>query len=76
MIAEIVINSTARELGKIFDYKISDEMVGTVTLGQMVTVPFGIGNKLVDGFVVGLKEKSDFKGLKSIKSIKNESKKL
>ena len=72
MIAEIVINSTARELGKIFDYKISDEMVGTVTLGQMVTVPFGIGNKLVDGFVVGLKEKSDFKGLKSIKSIKND----
>ena len=72
MIAEIVINSTARELGKFFDYKISDEMVGTVTLGQMVTVPFGVGNKFVDGFIVGLKEKSEFKGLKSIKAIKND----
>lgn len=72
MIAEIVINSTAREVGKIFDYKISDEMVGTVTLGQMVTVPFGMGNKFVDGFVVGLKEKSEIKGLKNIKAIKND----
>ena len=73
MIAEIVINSTARELGKIFDYKISDEMVGTVTLGQMVTVPFGIGNKFVDGFIVGIKEKSEIKrNLKNIKAIKND----
>ena len=69
MIAEIVINSPAHGLGRIFDYKISDELSGTVTVGQMVTVPFGVGNRLETGFIVGLKEKSEFKRLKKIDKI-------
>ena len=69
MIAEIVINSPAHGLGRIFDYKIGDELNGTVTVGQMVTVPFGMGNRLEIGFIVGLKEKSEFKRLKAINKI-------
>ncbi len=69
LIAEIVINSPARGLGRIFDYKVSEELIGTVTVGQMVTVPFGMGNRLETGFVMKLKEKSEFKKLKSIKEI-------
>ena len=66
MIAEVVINSPARELGKIYDYKINKKDIGTVTVGAMVTVPFGIGNRLETGFVLNLKEKSKIKNLKEI----------
>ena len=44
MIAEVVLNSSAIELGKIYDYKIPEEYDGTVTIGQRVTVPFGVNN--------------------------------
>ena len=66
MIAEIVLNSSAIELGKIYDYKISDEYIGTVTIGQKVTVPFGVNNSKKEGFVVGIKEKTDVKRIKII----------
>lgn len=69
LIAEIVINSPARGLGRVFDYKVSEEFCGTVTVGQMVTVPFGIGNRKETGFIIGLKEESEFKRLKTITDI-------
>lgn len=69
MIAEVVINSPARGLGRVFDYKVNEDMVGTVTVGQMVTVPFGLGNRIETAFIVGIKEKSDFKRLKAISKV-------
>jgi len=69
LIAEVVINSPARGLGRIFDYKVNEELNGIVTVGQMVTVPFGIGNRKETAFIVGLKEKSEFKRLKAITEI-------
>ena len=69
MIAEVVINSPARGLGRVFDYKVNEDLCGIVTVGQMVTVPFGIGNRKETAFVVALKEKSEFKRLKSISEI-------
>ncbi len=66
LIAEVVINSPARGLGKIYDYKVNKDIIGTVTEGAMVTVPFGNGNRLENGFVLKLKEKSRIKGLKEI----------
>jgi len=69
LIAEVVINSPARGLGRIFDYKVNEELSGIVTVGQMVTVPFGIGNRKETAFIVGLKDKSEFKRLKTITEI-------
>lgn len=69
MIAEVVINSPARGLGRVFDYKVNEDMAGTVTVGQMVTVPFGLGNRIETAFIVGIKEKSDFKRLKAISKV-------
>ena len=73
MVAEIVINSPASELGKIFDYNIPDN-IGTVTVGSRVTVPFGLGNNIIDGFVVNVKEKSSVpvSRLKSIVGVMDE----
>lgn len=60
MIAEIIVNSNARALNRIFDYIVPKEMEKDIFVGARIYAPFGKGSKLEDGFVIGLKEKSEF----------------
>jgi len=60
MIAEIIINSNARALNRIFDYIIPQQLENEIRVGSRVSVPFGNGKKLDDGFVINLKENSEF----------------
>ncbi len=55
MIAEVIVDLASSELDKIFDYKIS---ITSVTCGSRVVVPFG--NRKIEGFVINIKEKSDY----------------
>lgn len=65
MVAEIIVDITTSHVDRIFEYAIPREM--TVSLGQRVLVPFGGGNRMTEGFVVGLREQAAYtKGLKSI----------
>ena len=60
MFAEVIINSNARALNKIFDYIVPTNMEKEIKVGARVFVPFGNGKKLDDGFVINLKEESEF----------------
>lgn len=60
MFAEIIINSNARALNRIFDYIVPKQLENELKVGARVVVPFGKGTKLEDGFVINLKEKSEF----------------
>lgn len=60
MIAEVIINRTAKKLNKTFDYQVPKLLEGLVLVGSKVLVPFGKGEKLEEAFVVGLKEKTDY----------------
>lgn len=60
MIAEIIVNSNARALNKIFDYIVPKEMEKDIFIGARIYAPFGKGDKIEDGFVIGLKENSKF----------------
>lgn len=68
MIAEIIINSNVRNLNKIFDYKIPEELEEKVEIGSRVFVQFGNIKSLEEGFVIGLKEASNYK-VKEIKAV-------
>lgn len=60
MYAEVIINSNAKALNKTFDYIVPEEMKKTIKAGARVFVPFGRGTKLEDGFVINLKNTSEF----------------
>lgn len=60
MIAEIIINRTAKKLNRTFDYRIPKELEDIIIIGSKVLIPFGKGGKLEEGFVVGFKEKSEY----------------
>lgn len=68
MVAEVIVNSTVKNLNKTFDYHVPVELTGTIKLGDRVLLPFGNLKSLEEGFVVGLKESSDYK-VKDIVSI-------
>ena len=61
MIAQVIINSNVKNLNKIFDYNVPTNMEGTICVGDRILVPFGNKKTLEEGFVIGVKEKSDFK---------------
>ena len=60
MIAEVIINRTAKKLNRIFDYKIPDKLKDLIFIGSKVLVPFGNGGKLEEAFVIGIKPKSAY----------------
>ncbi len=66
MIAQVIINTQSNRTDKKFDYLIPDELEDKVTLGTRVYVPFGKGNKRLEGYVLSLSEKSTAKNLKAV----------
>ena len=54
MYAEIVINSDALEVDRLFTYKVPEEFQYSISAGHRVMVPFGMGNKKIEGFVYTL----------------------
>ncbi|MPQ42454.1 primosomal protein N' [Clostridium tarantellae] len=54
--AEVIINSEAVEIDRPFTYKVKDDLRDIIKIGHRVLVPFGNGNKKVEGFVINLCE--------------------
>ena len=59
MFAEVIINSSANDLNRTFDYNIPENI--SVSVGMRVIVPFGSRKSTEVGYVVGIKEKSQYK---------------
>ena len=71
MIAEVIIQSNAKELNKVFDYNIPTNLEEKIKVGSRVLVPFGNVKTLEDGFVIGIKENSEYK-VKDIANVQEE----
>lgn len=61
MIVEVMISSNAKDLNRIFDYNVPAKFVGTVHIGSKVLVSFGTMKKVQEGFVIGIKEETEYK---------------
>ncbi|MCL2354818.1 MAG: hypothetical protein FWC68_02890 [Oscillospiraceae bacterium] len=59
MIAEVVINSIAKELNKTFDYIVPDRLKQDAKIGSRVFVPFG-RKKAEEGYIIGFKKSSEY----------------
>ena len=68
MIAEVIINRTAKKLNRTFDYGVPKELEDLISVGSKVLVPFGKGEKLEEAFVVNIKEKTEYE-VKDIKKL-------
>ncbi len=69
MYAKVIIDIIHSEVDRVFEYRVPDDMV--LDIGFRVHVPFGRGNTLREGYVIGLSQTCEFQGegIKSIKSV-------
>lgn len=70
MVAEVIINSTAKKLNRTFDYNIPKELENMIIVGSKVLVPFGRLKNLEEAHVVGIKENSEYE-IKDIAKVEN-----
>ena len=68
MFANIIIDITHEKLDKIFQYRIPSELEGMLEVGAEVEVPFGRGNRLTKGYIIGFSETCDY-DLSKVKAI-------
>jgi len=68
LIAQVIVNSPSKQTDRRFDYLIPEDCGSKVSVGTRVLVPFGRGNKQLEGYVVGLTHGSPAKNLKAIAS--------
>ena len=71
MIAEIIIQSNVKNLNRIFDYQVPTELEEKIKVGSRVLLPFGNMKTLEEGFVIGIKETSEYK-VKEIAKIQED----
>ena len=66
--ANIIVDISHEKLDKVFQFRIPEELEKDVKIGKVVEFPFGAGNRVTKGFVVGITEQCDYPKEK-IKSI-------
>ncbi len=60
MIAEVIIDSKARNLNRKFDYKVPKKLEELVDVGSRVLVPFGNFKTLEQAYIIKIKDKTKF----------------
>ena len=73
--ADIIIDISQSNVDKPFRYRIPEELINEVKLGSVVKVPFGQGNKIRTGYVVGLADEPnyDINKIKEINEVSSNS---
>ncbi len=70
--AGVIINRLALNIDRIFHYSIPTALLGKIEVGSHVLVPFGNGNRLIEGFVLSVCDEIAFDGtVKEIASLKS-----
>lgn len=71
MIAEVIIGISHENLDKVFHYIIPKHLEDNIKIGIRVMVPFGKGNKRIEGYIIGLCNTTaiDYNKLKEIYTI-------
>ncbi|MDO4489928.1 MAG: primosomal protein N' [Lachnospiraceae bacterium] len=58
--ADVIVDITNEKLDRIFQYRIPDALSELVQIGTRVQIPFGGGNRLITGYVIGFSETPDY----------------
>lgn len=58
--ARIIIDISHEKVDRIFDYRIPEKLYEEVVVGSLVLIPFGKGNSMRKGYVVGITSNADY----------------
>ena len=57
--ANIIVDISHEKLDKTFQYAIPFELQGKLSPGMVVEIPFGNGNRLIKGYILGTTDKPE-----------------
>lgn len=60
MYADVVVDISYEKLDRIFQYHIPERLSKEIQIGGQVKVPFGRGNRVIQGYVVGITKESSY----------------
>lgn len=74
--ADIIVDITHESLDRTFQYKVPSSLCDKIVVGDRVKIPFGKGNREIDGFVLGLSDVCNYdpSKMKEIIAISGDSK--
>ena len=59
--AEVIISIAHKNVDRIFNYIVPESFEADLRIGMRVIVPFGKMKRAQEGFVIGIKDKSEYK---------------
>ena len=65
-VAKIAVSAATYSIDRPYDYLVSEELAGLVSVGSRVVVPFGRGNRSCEGIVLALSGESGIPSLKNV----------
>ncbi|MBQ4562918.1 MAG: primosomal protein N' [Lachnospiraceae bacterium] len=73
--ASVIVEINHTDLDRTFQYRIPDEWISIIKTGSCVRIPFGKGNRLINGYVIGFSNipEIDPSKIKSIHSVETEN---
>lgn len=74
LFADIIVDISIKNLDRTFQYSVPSEMEKDIVIGSLVQIPFGNGNRVIKGYVVGLSDSPllDISRIKSIMGIEKQ----
>jgi len=77
LFANVIVDISLEKLDRPFGYIIPERLEGELSVGSVVKIPFGNGNRVISGFVIGITDRVDFPvdKMKEIISIDKQSEK-
>lgn len=58
--ANVIVDISHEKLDKIFQYRVPEALQMQVHPGSVVVIPFGNGNRRIQGYVIGLTDRTDY----------------
>ena len=60
MYADVIVDISHEALDRVFQYRVPPDILNDIVIGSAVRFPFGKGNRIIWGYVIGLSEKSSY----------------
>lgn len=72
--ADVIIDISVKSLDRPFQYIVAPEMEEEIEIGSLVKIPFGMGNRIMKGYVIGLSGEAlfDISRMKSIIEVEKQ----
>ena len=73
MLARVAVSSVPYAADRLYTYLVPDELIGSAEAGKRVTIPFGRGNRLVEGFLLEVGREAATSPLKPIDALLDDA---